>query len=242
MICFFIKFFKKKQYIEDFVRGKIFANRLSEFKKIESSDSSGRMDPNEGTVAWLQPNNTCMILNGFEIPSNDLAAPVSVQKNWLNHINVFCIHAVHTGDLRLKNLSKSGIEAFRQRLLVPDECLDLGEYAVVVQNVSKFLRRMDTSAKAKGYLYGRQLVGYYSSETSHVCFRDPEAVFQKQSKYSFQREYRFAIWDRSRGVNPIILDIGDISDITRQFKTSELNGEKLLGGHIELHERIDRSQ
>lgn len=231
-----IKFFGKKQYAEDFIRGKIFFNRLSEFKKIESDDNSGRMDRYEGTVACYQPDCIRITLNGIEISSEDLAGPVYIRKNWLNHVNIFCIHTSHTGDLDLMNLSKDCVEDLRRSLLIPDECLELGEYAVVVQNVSEFLKRMDNVVKIKGYRYMRQLVKYYSPETFHGSFSDSEAIFQKQSKYSYQREYRFAIWDGSDRTGPIILDIGDISDITIQLRANELNGEKLLGGHMELHE------
>ena len=37
----------------------------------------------------------------------------------------------------------------------------------------------------------------------------------------------------SLGEAPLVMDIGDISDITLQLESSELNGE-LLGGKIEL--------
>lgn len=242
MIYFLIKFFKKKQHAEDFVRGKIFANRLSEFKRIESGDNFGRIDRHEGTVAWYQPENIRLTLNDIEIPSSDLAAPVSIQMGWLNHINVYCMHAAHTGDLKSVSLSREGIEAFRQKLLVPDKCLDLGEYAVVVYNVPAFVKRMDAFAKARNYMYWHQLVKYYSPETFDGSFSDGEALFRKQATYSFQREYRFAIWDGVDGVAPIILEIGDLSNITMQLKASELNGEKLFGGHLELSERTHQSR
>ena len=33
---------------------------------------------------------------------------------------------------------------------------------------------------------------------------------------------------------PLIMNIGDISDVTLQLESSELNGKKWLGGELEL--------
>ena len=244
MIYFLTKFFKNKQYADEFAQGRIFANRLSTFKETQSGDMSGRMDRHEGTVAWLQPDRIIVTLNGHEIQSEDFAGPVLIQMNWLNYLNVVCLHAAHTGELELASLPKdSRVEAFRQKLLVPNECLALGEYAVVVQDVAEFVKRMHAAAQTNGYLFRCGLVKYYDPETYHGHFSDDEAPFRKQDQYSFQREFRFVIVNGSLEPKPITIDIGDISDIAMQLHASELNGEKLFGGHLELHEkRPDRSQ
>ena len=64
-----------------------------------------------------------------------------------------------------------------------------------------------------------------------------ESVFRKQDKYSFQREFRFVIDSSSLGECPLVMDIGDIRDITLQLESTELNAKKLLGGKIELQLR-----
>ena len=214
-------------------RGQIFANRLSKFKQAEDSEESGRMDRHEGTIAWLQPGKGRIKLNGMDM-SDDLAGPIQIQKDWLNHLNVFCVHAAHSGDLDLASLFNDNVEALRQELTIPDECLSLGKYAVVVTNVPEFIKRMRDSARAKGYKIRWGLVKYYAPATFHGNFRDVESVFRKQDQYRFQREFRFVIDRGSLGECPLVIDIGDISDITLQLESSELNGEKWLGGKIEL--------
>ena len=47
-----------------------------------------------------------------------------------------------------------------------------------------------------------------------VVFSGKEAIFKKRDEYSYQKEYRFAIATGVQGSNPIILDIGDIKDIS----------------------------
>ena len=60
-------------------------------------------------------------------------------------------------------------------------------------------------------------------------------MFRKQIKYSHQREFRFAIQSRSLGDSPLILDVGDLSDVTMRFDAEELRGEEWLQG-LEVQE------
>ena len=63
-----------------------------------------------------------------------------------------------------------------------------------------------------------------------------ESIFRKQDRHSFQREYRFVIDTGFAGDAPLVLEIGDISDITRRLDFAELNSEKFLGGQLAVPE------
>ena len=232
MVFFLVKFFKKENDAKDFVRGRVRAGTLSSFKKREERVDL-RMDKNEGTLAWLQPGKVQIVVNDMDM-SGDLAGPAQIQPRWLDHINVFCVHAAHSGDLDLASLSN--IEPLRQELMVPDKCLALGKYAVVVKDVREFINRMKSSAQAKGYGITSRLVNYYNPATFHGWFRNGsvESVFWKQDKYRDQREYRFAINRDLSSEHPLYMEIGDIGDITLQFKSTELNGKKFLGGQFDF--------
>ena len=178
-IFFLFKFFDNPDHADDFVRGRIFANSLSRFKQIEGDDRSGRMDRNEGTSAWFQPDKGGrLVINGMDI-SDDLAGPLQIQMSWLNPLNIFCIHAVHSGDLNLVNLSNDNIETLRQELKFPDACLSLGKHAVIVRDMGEFRDRMRSSARENGYGFARGLVQYYDPETFHGHFPGIESAFHK---------------------------------------------------------------
>lgn len=219
---FFVKFFDEQEYADRFVRGEVFARTLSEFKKSEDNDESGRMDRHEGTIAWLQPGKCQLTVGGMDM-SADLTGAASLQPYMFNHLNVFCVHAAHSRDLNLGNLSD--IEALRQMLTIPDECLALGEYAVVVR-ASEFVNRMKTSAHRKGYRIASGLVKYYDPASFHGWLFDGslQSVFRKQGRYRHQQEYRFAIDRRLSSKDPLVMDIGDIRDTTFQCKSYDLNG------------------
>ncbi len=121
-IFFFVKFFEKEIHAKKFVHGEIFARKLSEFKQAEDSNESGRMDRHEGTTAWLQPGECRVTLNGMDL-SDDLAGPLQVQMNWVSDLNVFCLHAAHSGDLDLASLSNDNVEVLRQELTIPPKVL-----------------------------------------------------------------------------------------------------------------------
>ena len=230
-IFFLIKFYEDQEHANDFLRGQVFLNRLSRFKRTEGGDQSGRSDRHEGTTAWLQPGKGRLVLNGIDI-SGDLAGPVCVQKEWLNHLHVFSMHAVHTGDLDLEPIGDDNIETLRRQLRIPDPCRSLGHQAIVVTSVTDFINRMRSVALEKRYGISRGLVGYYDPQTFHGNFEDTASVFHKQERFSYQREFRFAVHTQKAGESPLKMHIGDLSDIAVQMRSSDLNGEKFLGGDV----------
>ena len=88
---------------------------------------------------------------------------------------------------------------------------------------------MAEAAGAKNYQIYRKLVKYYDPETAHFAFRDVESIFWKQDHLSYQREFRFA-FDTGLIDDFLYLDLGDLSDIPCELKSTELNGEISIRG------------
>ena len=229
---FFVKFFPKKKYARDFMQGRVYANRLSYFKDIEGTDDSGRADGHEGVIGWFQQNQGRLTINEIDI-TGDLAGPIEMQREWLNYRNLFCVHAAHTGDIDLDNLSAHDVEDLRKQLELSEDCRKLGRFAVVIRNIPEFVKRIESAAEQKGYRLSRGLVKYYDPDTFHGSFSDWRAVFRKRREYRYQQEYRFIIDTLAIGDWPIVLEMGDIQDITSCFYASKIN-EELLGGEIKF--------
>ena len=234
MIIVLVKFLKEEQHANDLIGGKIYAKNLSYFKKIEDPESANRNDRHEGVVSWLQPDQGHLVLNGIDF-TPDLAGPIEIQKNWLNHLCIYCVYAGHTGDLGLENIFSENTDLLRKQLEIPEDCLELGKYAVVVKNVTEFFNRIEKSAKSEDYRFGRRLVEYYDPETFHGSFSDNEAIFKKRDEYSHQREYRFVFEPLIIGTDHIELDIGDIGDIAMRIDSADIN-KKFLGGSIKFRQ------
>lgn len=237
MISFLVKFLSKEEYVDCFLDGKLYAQRLASFKKLEDDAQPGRFDPHEGTSSWMQPGQVRIEINGMDL-SGDLAGPVQTQMDWCDYLNVLCVHAAHTGDLDLERIGDHSIERLRRQLWIPDASLDLGPYAVVITDIAEFMRRFGAAVGSQGYRAWANLVRYYDPDTFHGHFDGIDPVFRKQRRFSEQREYRFAIDTGTTGQDALTLEIGDIRDITLRFRSAALNSSEFLGGTISL----DRSQ
>ena len=229
MIHFLVKVFSEPEHADRFLRGELYARRLSWFKKLESAE--GRGDEYE---AAIMPQRENLIINltahnmatgeveEFTIPSEDLAAPPILQPEHFDHISVFCMYAAHSGDFL--EVSEDNLQDYRKQLELPEECLQLGRHAVAIVDNPEFLRRVKIGAERQGFKVYRGLVRYYDPEVgAPLTSLDLGVIFTKRNKYAHQREYRFAIDTGSPGCEPITLNIGRINDIAVRLETAEIN-------------------
>ncbi|EME0812588.1 hypothetical protein VXJ15_004292 [Vibrio vulnificus] len=229
-IFYLVKIFDELTYAEQFVGGKLFANSLSYFRRLEDSEAN-RGDSHEGVVTWIQPEKANLEIYGIPVPQGDLAGPISVKMNWHDSLNVFCIYAAHSGNFN--TITSDNIADFRKHLEIPDECLKLGKHAVVITNVSEFVRRVQDTARENEFGFACSLVDYYDPSEFHGSFDQTEAVFKKRSEYSHQKEYRFAFNSFSNDRKPLIIDVGDLNDIATLCDVNTVN--QLLEIKLESH-------
>ena len=156
MIHFLVKMFSEPEHADKFLRGELYARRLSWFKKLESDE--GRGDEYEAAIMPRRDNLIITLeaktmetgeVEEFTIPMEDLAAPPILQPQHFDHINVFCMYAAHSGDF--KQVSEDNIQDYRRQLELPEDCLKLGRYAVAITNTPEFLIRVKTDAHSQGY-------------------------------------------------------------------------------------------
>lgn len=225
-VFFLVKIFDEKKHALDFMQGKMFVNRLSYFRRLDEDQKANRGDKHEGVVSWVQPENANLRINGRLI--TDLAGPISIQMNWHDHLNVYCMYAGHSGEF--ESITKENLSDFKKHLEMPEDCLKLGKYAVVVTQYTTFINRVSDAVRSNNYGINAQLVEYYDPDTFTGSFSEFDAVFKKRNEFSHQKEFRFAFDTGVSGNDPLILDIGNISDITTLCNVEELN--KLLSIEI----------
>ena len=229
LIYVLVKFFQKEEYANDFIEGKLFANRLSYFKKLEGDEKRG--DEDEGAVVFPLGNFTLnlTVLNedtGEEtilpaIGGPDVVTSPVMRPNWFNDINLFCMYALHGGGLQGNSVEDA--QDLEGCLKISEACAEFGEYAVVVTNYKEFVKRVYEAAVGAKYGLMGKLVSYYDHENGTPPINSEiETIFAKRREYEYQSEYRFAIKTGTVGDNPIVLDIGKIDDITTIFRTSDL--------------------
>lgn len=231
MIYMLVKVFQEEEHADAFIRGQMFSNRLSYFKDLEGNDD-GRADENEGAIVISRTNSvinltahdpeTNEVVAEITISPEDLAASPIITPRWYDHLNLYCMYAARSDDL--KDVDPGKMDEFQKQLEMPEDCVKLGEHAVVVINTTAFFERVKKAAERERYgLYGK-LMEYYDSEVGTPPREsDLDTIFQKHEDYAYQSEFRFAIDTQTEGSNPIILDVGDISDIAIRIKTADIN-------------------
>ncbi len=218
-IFFLVKVFENEDFADQFLKGNVFAKRLSYFRKLEEGEDANRSDQHEGVVSWHQPGKVNIEINGRLI--TDLAGPVSVKMHWHDQLNVFCIYAAHSGEF--EGVSEDNLLSFKKQLEIPEECLKLGGCAVLITSVSQFIDRVRKSVERNNYGMTAGLVEYYDPETFHGSFSETESIFRKRDEFKHQKEYRFAFDTGIQGDDPLILNVGDISDIAFKCKVTDIN-------------------
>ena len=218
-IKFLAKVFAKASYADAFMRGELHANRLAKFRQMHA-ENDPRADSEEGIVR-LQDDGAPKI---FLIPKSEMYSkiaiygPGSMKISRINNLNLLCMYAA---------LFESDQPLSLSDLSVPEGYSKFGPYAVLIADPAEFVRRVESAVRREGYSAWRRAIRYVDPTTLDIGMFSEEidAAFHKYSRYSPEKEYRFAIDTNTEGINPITLDIGGIEDIAVRVDTSKINEE-----------------
>ena len=227
---------KFTDYADSFQAGHIYMNTLDFFWKNGFEDQK---DILEGVFSSQRINDIQVKPDDEEFMKYQLA-DFQFQAVGFSYCNVFCMSTVTLNPLAV----------FPQRNLcsieLPPNMEKFGQYAVVVDNETEYLRRTHFAAKRYQYLCGR--VNYYlpmngdklaEVNKPHILFKSRETFdmkifgnqrkmydsFDKIKKYEGQREWRLCLYRGEKSTEPFILEIGDISDITHKVRIERFEQE-----------------
>ena len=212
------KFFNCEEYRDDFLKGHLYFNSLNYFRRAEASDVFGQNDPYE-CCKIFQPNSIKVSLGPLEL--NDLAGPVSIcGVDDVLKSNIMCFSTIRV-DSQKKYTS---LEDLKRNVLFSEKMIKYGEHAVVIPRVELFVERLKKAASKAGFGFVKGPVNYYDFSKDNVADEYPKNAFQKRSEFSYQREFRFLLRKKDAIDTPVILEIGDLSDIAQFCKSADLNG------------------
>jgi hypothetical protein len=140
---------------------------------------------------------------------------------------------MHTGEFEFVDgkieYSEADADKLRRQLEFSEDCLKLGEVAVLVV-AGEFMLRVKRAIDRIGYKFAATLVEYYDPKTFHGAFRQDKIPFRKRLEFSHQREYRIAVDSRTKGQDALEIEVGDISDISATMNAANLNKAFSLEG------------
>ena len=210
LILFYLKFFERREWADAFLDGMLYLNPLGYFLNLEADRDDGRADGYEAAARWTQPHPDLILeVAGIRIPPEDLSGPVVMQDTSFNAVNLMCLYAGFSGPF--ERLSLDDVAAFKEHLWIPEASLRMGNHALLVGNVTEFNQRVVAAVRKAGYGLKARRVVYFDPTTFSGEISDP--LFYKQDSFAFQQEYRFAVFSGKTEPEPLLLDVGPLSDI-----------------------------
>ena len=227
------KVFSEKRYAEEFLQGRLHANRLSEFKRI--TDDFARGDEYEGGV-MIDPDGISMVLQRQDSKTGEVqevvlegqhfGSSIKMQLPYFDDLNLFCMYGVRLGDLVL---TPENTTAIKDRVSLTERFYDFGNHVVVITNASKFINRVVIAANRERYGLEFDFVTYYDPEIgTKLIPQTTETIFAKRKEYAWQGEFRFVFDTFTQGDEAVVLDIGKIDDIAVLWNTSEMIDPSLM--------------
>lgn len=201
-------------YAADFLAGNLYMNPLSFFRQQSGNDAQN--DPLEGLCGSVNKDQLKQL--GFDFDPAFLrrvkgAVPLISQSYGQN--NLFCMYRLPVDDER-------------KRVDIPSDELrsfcDGGEEhlrAMRITDHQEFLDRIER-AISKGIQGHLIEYGIYGEIAYQDAWPNAEGIasrsaFHKDSRYSYQREWRLCILRLAQQEEPFVLSIGDISDIVQDI-------------------------
>ena len=123
VIWLLVKVFSEQDHADRFLRGELYARRLSWFKNLEGDDERG--DEHEAAAVLPRDGTTLTIetvvdgkLQEVKIGEDDLASPIVMKLKYFDHLNLFCMCAFQSDDF--KPVSDASAEGQLKQLKLPE--------------------------------------------------------------------------------------------------------------------------
>ena len=229
-----VRGFKEQKWAEQFLRGDIYMNTLGYFWNEGNME---QQDFLEGACASFDPH----IMRSFP---KDLLGVLAKESYAIprgaGYCNVCCFSCV---------LIKQ-VDTRVDLIELPDPGLDLGSWIVVIDNPCELISRLRAVVLQLGYDFVAAPVEYRDSvqlnpsevvkSTMDLKSHDPlpaymvfpngvphfnAGVFVKNVRYANQAEWRIAVNRNERSYEPLILKLGDLTDIAHLIRRTELTDD-----------------
>lgn len=171
-----IRLFEKKEYVNDFLNGNLYMNSIGHFWAIGPAVQNDIM---EGIGETLSPEKFELKYNSnfaTAIGREHILFPFMNRLESMKYCHVCCLSLHEYDD------NNQIVERF------PDEMRKMGDYAVIVRNVQKFVDLIFKKL-VKEKLYGLMGPVTYHSPFEENGYMD---LFDKMNNHSFEHEWRFA--------------------------------------------------
>lgn len=207
--------FGDEKHLKQLQEGKVYLNTMQFFREYEEKESDTVIgDKSEGFFEFYAKSLQFRIPEDKSVITKIPNCTISFAINKIPY-NMVCFYTIYEG-----NLDKKISEEDKEKLEI------FGDHVLIIDQPNLFFHKLDQELINRGY-GGERAPVQYCMDGKNVkqdieSFQaNPEtALFRKSERYSYQREYRYVLEGKSNA--PVIVDIGNISDFTTLFPTSEV--------------------
>ncbi|HHX59179.1 MAG TPA: hypothetical protein GX707_00315 [Epulopiscium sp.] len=204
--------FQDNDKIKRFRQGILYMKNLQYYRDLEKSNGDGTIG--DMFEAMLHINEGKLIIPelGEEIEIKDDLITTDFSNGF-----VFCMFGIN-----------ENVKSFQFTDKQKQEIFNFGDRALLITDRHEFLKRIFSTAVEKSLKVFHGSVKYYDEHVDSVNLLASltngmeNIAFWKRDKYRYQQEYRFVIQSVDTTEDYFELNIGDISDISKEIKTSVL--------------------
>jgi hypothetical protein len=198
--CFKVKIGQEEHISQLQKEGVVYCNTLKYFTEFE--DGQVRGDKHEDAFEFKTFRNPELLIKPVNEPDAkfkkvDITWSQIVKRNSNPYGNLYCLYCV--------DMSKAENEG---QINVNEKNREFGSHALILLNAKKFEERLYSELKKRKMKFHFGFV-HYVDLRNHT---GKKSLFEKDLKYSYQNEFRIFIENEIQ--EPLILKIGDISDIS----------------------------
>ena len=143
---------------------------------------------------------------------------------WAERFNVLCTTASYV-DTEWSMHAERFEEVIDRYVRIPEDVMKFGDFAVRIDQPHEFVERVKAAADKSGVDMRRGFVNYGRIPMPSLGLRDVALIFRKREQFKYEREFRFSFESPQKVEGPLVLDVGDLSDIANLFRTREFNGQ-----------------
>ena len=222
---FLTRVFREQGHAEEFLRGQVRAGVLCTYQQIEDKS---RNDPMEGVFDSSQFEGleiTIKTPSGYShMLSHETGERMTQRIGWAERFNVLCTTASYV-DSRWVVPGQRFDEVIDRFVRVPEDVMKFGEFAVRIDQPDEFGERLKAAADRLDVPMYSGPVTYGRHPMPDYGMRDVALIFRKRDQYKHEREFRFAFESPQKVDGPLVLDVGDLSDIAQLFRPREFNDQ-----------------
>lgn len=181
VISTFLKF-SKKEYLEEFRKGKLYMNNLNYFKTFEKSEEI--KDEDEGIKKFFPKGKYEISFTPYNSEKAFKTTPISdgvMRTNEYDDINIFCMYTIYEEHL------SSDFKISLSEKIKKDKNYD---HYLFITEPAEFIKRINCSIKKIKPTYFHQRPVEYMNKKEHY---GEMGLFKKFNNYEHQNEFRIAI-------------------------------------------------